>query len=247
MISMGFSAIMIAILGACTSPSTDTTTATSADTSGTTSSTSAEGNGTLQFSQEALAYEYAALEPHIDARTMEIHYTKHHMGYVNNANAALAEENNPYDTAEDLFSNISSYSSKLRNNAGGAWNHSFFWKSMRSPVSNNAPSGVLADAINDAFGSFDAFKEEFASAATSRFGSGWAWLVNDGGTLKIGSTPNQDNPLMDDVDLDGTPLLGVDVWEHAYYLHYQNLRGDYVSNWWNVVDWEFVASQYESQ
>lgn len=208
---------------------------------------SSSGSGTgspLTFEQEALPYDFAALEPHIDARTMEIHYDRHHTAYINNANAAVTEENIPYSTIEDFFGNISKLSTKARNNGGGAWNHSYFWKSMRAPVEDNAPTGALLDDINATFGSFEAFKEQFAAAGTSRFGSGWAWLVDDNGTLKIGSTPNQDNPLMDDSEIKGKPLLGLDVWEHAYYLKYQNLRGDYIGNWWNVVNWDFVAEQY---
>lgn len=205
------------------------------------------GSGTpLVFEQEPLPYDFAALEPHIDARTMEIHYTKHHAGYISNATEAMTEENISYSTFEEFFANVSKLSTKARNNGGGAWNHSFFWKSMRAPVENNAPTGALAEAIDRDFGSFEEFKTQFAAAGAGRFGSGWAWLVDDNGTLKIGSTPNQDNPLMDVSDFKGKPLLGIDVWEHAYYLHYQNKRGDYIANWWNVVNWDFVASQYES-
>ena len=216
--------------------------------SGCTSPTSSTGSSgdPLVFEQDALPYDFSALEPHIDARTMDIHYNKHHAGYVTNANAAVAEENISYSSFEEFFANISKLSTKARNNGGGAWNHTFFWKSMRAPVENNAPTGELADAINNTFGSFEEFKTQFAAAGAGRFGSGWAWLVNDNGTLKIGSTPNQDNPLMDVVDIKGTPLLGVDVWEHAYYLHYQNKRADYIENWWNIVNWEFVAEQFGS-
>lgn len=209
------------------------------------SSTSGSGTGSpLTFEQEPLPYDFAALEPHIDARTMEIHFDRHHTAYINNANAAVSEENIPYSTIEDFFANISKLSAKARNNGGGAWNHSFFWKSMRAPIENNAPTGALLEAINSSFGSFDEFKTQFAAAGSGRFGSGWAWLVDDNGTLKIGSTPNQDNPLMDDSEFKGKPLLGLDVWEHAYYLKYQNLRGDYIGNWWNVVNWDFVSEQY---
>ncbi len=197
----------------------------------------------LAFSQESLGYDYNALEPVIDARTMEIHYTKHHTAYITNANEAIAADNVTYATAEELFANIADVSAKIRNNAGGAWNHTFFWKSLRAPVDGNAPTGKLLEAINTAFGSVDQFKEQFAAAGAGRFGSGWAWLVSDNGTLKIGSTPNQDNPLMSDSEIKGTPLLGLDVWEHAYYLHYQNRRPDYIKNWWNVVNWDFVAEQ----
>lgn len=204
-----------------------------------------QGSGDpLVFEQEALPYEYNALEPFIDARTMEIHYSKHHTAYITNANDAIKEENIPYSDVNDFFANISKLSAKARNNGGGAWNHSFFWKSMRAPVENNAPSGDLLAAIESSFGSFDQFKEVFAAAGATRFGSGWAWLVKDGNTLKVGSTPNQDNPLMDISEIKGQPLLGIDVWEHAYYLHYQNKRGDYISNWWNLVNWDFVEEQF---
>ncbi|MGK6351402.1 superoxide dismutase [Parapedobacter sp. DT-150] len=203
----------------------------------------AQSDAPLAFSQEPLGYEYNALEPYIDARTMEIHYTKHHTTYITNVNEAIKAEEVAYTTPEELFTNIADVSAKVRNNAGGAWNHTFFWKSLRAPVDGNAPAGALLDAINGAFGSFDQFKEQFAAAGTGRFGSGWAWLVSDNGTLKIGSTPNQDNPLMGDAELKGTPLLGLDVWEHAYYLHYQNRRPEYITNWWNVVNWDFVAEQ----
>src|SRR5690554_4915145 len=181
------------------------------------SPSSGGGKGTgdiLVFEQEPLPYEFDALEPYIDARTMEIHYSRHHKAYVDNANAAITEENIPYTTVEDLFANISKLSAKARNNAGGAWNHSFFWKTMRAPVENNQPGEELLNALNAAFGSFEEFKTQFAAAGTGRFGSGWAWLIDDNGTLKIGSTPNQDNPLMDVSGIKGRPLLGIDVWEH---------------------------------
>ena len=193
----------------------------------------------LQFAQVKLPYGYAALEPNIDATTMDIHYNKHHAAYVKNANDAIAAESITYATEIDFFANTSKLSAKARNNGGGVWNHNFFWQVMKP--GSVAPTGKVADAINGSFGSFDKFKEEFAKAAMGRFGSGWAWLVNDGGKLKIGSTPNQDNPLMDVSDLKGTPLLALDVWEHAYYLKYQNKRNEYVANWWNVVNWDEVA------
>jgi Fe-Mn family superoxide dismutase len=195
----------------------------------------------LQFSQMALPYGYSALEPSIDAQTMEIHYTKHHAAYVKNVNDAIAAENISFATEGDFFSNTSKLSLKARNNGGGVWNHNFFWQVMKP--GSVAPIGKVGDAISGAFGSFDKFKEQFTQAAMTRFGSGWAWLVNDGGKLKIGSTPNQDNPLMDLSDLKGTPLLALDVWEHAYYLKYQNKRNEYVANWWNVVNWEEVAKR----
>jgi Fe-Mn family superoxide dismutase len=198
------------------------------------------------FEQEPLPYSYDALEPFIDARTMEIHYSKHHAAYVTNANDAIQEESISAGSVEEFFANISNYSTKARNNGGGAWNHSFFWKSMQAAKENNAPTGDLLAAIEASFGSFDEFKTAFAAAGASRFGSGWAWLVKDADGLKIGSTPNQDNPLMGDAEIKGTPLLGIDVWEHAYYLHYQNKRGEYIANWWNLVNWDFVAAQYAS-
>lgn len=195
----------------------------------------------LQFSQLALPYEKNALEPYIDALTMDIHYSKHHTAYIKNVNDAIVAENISYATEYDFFSNTSKLSAKARNNGGGAWNHNFFWMVMKP--GSTAPSGKVADAINGAFGSFEKFKEQFSQAAMTRFGSGWAWLVIDGGKLKIGSTPNQDNPLMDISELKGTPLLALDVWEHAYYLKYQNKRNEYVANWWNVVNWDEVAKR----
>lgn len=197
----------------------------------------------LQFSQVALPYAYNALEPYIDAQTMEIHYTKHHTAYIKNVNDAIAAEKISFGTEKDFFSNASKLSAKARNNGGGAWNHNFFWQVMK-PAAGSTPTGKVADAINGGFGSFDKFKEQFTQAATTRFGSGWAWLVSDNGKLKIGSTANQDNPLMNlPGELSGTPLLALDVWEHAYYLKYQNKRNEYIANWWNVVNWEEVAKR----
>ncbi len=195
----------------------------------------------FQFSQVQLPYAYGALEPSIDAQTMEIHYTKHHAAYIKNVNDAIAAEKIPYSTEKEFFDNASKLSDKARNNSGGAWNHNFFWQVMKP--GGGAPSGKIADAINAEFGAFDKFKETFTQAAMTRFGSGWAWLVSEGGKLKIGSTPNQDNPLMDSSKLKGTPLLGLDVWEHAYYLKYQNKRNEYVANWWNIVNWDEVAKR----
>ncbi|HEY9047864.1 MAG TPA: superoxide dismutase [Ohtaekwangia sp.] len=195
----------------------------------------------LQFSQVALPYAYAALEPSIDAMTMEIHYTKHHTAYIKNVNEAITADKVSFGTEKDFFANASKLSAKAKNNGGGAWNHNFFWQVMKP--GGGQPTGKIADAINGAFGSVDKFKEQFTQAAMTRFGSGWAWLVNDGGKLKIGSTPNQDNPLMDVSDLKGTPLLALDVWEHAYYLKYQNKRNEYVANWYNVINWDEVAKR----
>jgi Fe-Mn family superoxide dismutase len=207
--------------------------------------TKTESNGkdleAFQFSQVALPYSYSALEPHIDAETMEIHYTKHHTAYIKNVNDAIAAESISYNSEKDFFANTSKLSAKARNNAGGAWNHNFFWQVMKP--NGGAPTGKISEVINSTFGSFEKFKEQFGQAATTRFGSGWAWLVSDGGKLKIGSTANQDNPLMDNSDFKGTPLLALDVWEHAYYLKYQNKRNDYVTNWWNVVNWDEVAKR----
>src|SRR5688572_2184235 len=195
----------------------------------------------IQFSQISLPYAYNALEPYIDAQTMEIHYSKHHTAYVKNITDAIAAENITFTSEKDFFSNASKISAKARNNGGGVWNHNFFWMVMRP--SGSEPSGKILDAINSTFGSFDKFKEQFTQAAMGRFGSGWAWLVGDNGKLKIGSTPNQDNPLMDASDFKGTPLLALDVWEHAYYLKYQNKRAEYIANWWNVVNWDAVAKR----
>jgi Fe-Mn family superoxide dismutase len=196
----------------------------------------------LTFSQVKLPYDYKALEPHIDAMTMEIHYTKHHTAYIKNVNDAIAADKINYATEKEFFANASKLSPKAKNNGGGAWNHNFFWEVMK-PNGGGAPAGKVADAINGAFGSFDKFKDQFSTAGKDRFGSGWAWLVNDNGKLKVGSTANQDNPLMDSSDLKGTPLLALDVWEHAYYLKYQNKRPDYIAAWWNVINWEEVAKR----
>jgi Fe-Mn family superoxide dismutase len=194
----------------------------------------------LTFSQVPLSYSYEALEPSIDAMTMDIHYNKHHAAYIKNVNDAIAAENITAATVSEFFASTSKLSAKARNNGGGAWNHNFFWQVMK-PQGGGAPTGKVADAILASFGSFDKFKELFTQAAMTRFGSGWAWLVKADGKLLIGSTPNQDNPLMDVSDLKGTPLLALDVWEHAYYLKYQNKRNEYIANWWNVVNWDEVA------
>lgn len=195
----------------------------------------------LSFVQDKLSYSFGDLEPAIDALTMEIHYTRHHMIYVKSANEALSTENISYTSPVDLFANISNHSPRIRNNAGGAWNHNFFWESMTPKI--NELSGKLQDAINGTFGSSEKLKEQFNKTATMHFGSGWVWLIENKGKLEIISTPNQDNPLMDLADIKGKPLLGLDVWEHAYYLKYQNRRADYLTNWWNVVNWEKVAER----
>jgi Fe-Mn family superoxide dismutase len=202
----------------------------------------AEATSTFLFTQVALPYSYQALEPNIDAMTMDIHYNKHHAAYIKNINDAIAAENISYATEMEFFTNASKLSSKARNNSGGVWNHNFFWQIMK-PNSGGVPAGKAGDTITAAFGSFDKFKEQFTQAAMTRFGSGWAWLVNDNGKLKIGSTPNQDNPMMDVSELKGTPLLGLDVWEHAYYLKYQNKRNEYLANWWNTINWDEVAKR----
>jgi Fe-Mn family superoxide dismutase len=199
----------------------------------------------MAFELPKLDYAYNALEPHIDARTMEIHHTKHHQAYITNVNAAITGTNLEGKTIETILSEISKAPVAVRNNGGGYYNHSLFWK-MMSPNGGGKPSGDLADAITKAFGSFDSFKEEFAKAAATRFGSGWAWLVKTKEGLKVSSTPNQDNPLMDLADVKGLPILGIDVWEHAYYLNYQNRRPDYIAAFWNVVNWNEVALRFKS-
>ena len=199
------------------------------------------------FTQQPLPYNYLALEPVIDAMTMEIHYTKHASAYAKNlADACTAEKVATNSTSlEDLLHNISKYSAKMRNNGGGHYNHELFWQCMK-PGAATKPEGKLAAAIDHSFGSFVAFKTQFTDAGKNRFGSGWAWLVLTADKkLAVGSTPNQDNPLMDISDLKGTPLLGLDVWEHAYYLRYQNKRPDYIANWWNIVNWAFVQKRFE--
>ncbi|MFZ9663043.1 MAG: superoxide dismutase [Bacteroidetes bacterium] len=197
------------------------------------------------FELPALPYAHNALEPHIDEKTMEIHHGKHHQAYVNNLNNAV--KGNPAEgvSLNDLIHNISKYSPAIRNNGGGHWNHSFFWGIM-GPNAGGQPTGALMDAIVASFGSFDAMKEQFNSAATTRFGSGWAWLIVHDHKLAITSTPNQDNPLMDIAEVKGTPILGLDVWEHAYYLHYQNRRPDYIGAFWNVVNWSAVNAHFEA-
>ncbi|MDA0931482.1 MAG: superoxide dismutase [Bacteroidetes bacterium] len=198
----------------------------------------------MPFELAPLPYASNALEPHIDAKTMEIHHGKHHAAYTSNLNAAVQGTAMENESIETILSKISSASAAVRNNGGGFYNHNLFWNCM-APGKGGQPSGKLAQAIQAAFGSFDTFKEEFSNAAKTRFGSGWAWLIVHDGKLVVCSSPNQDNPLMDDAPVKGTPILGLDVWEHAYYLNYQNRRPDYVSAFWNVVNWDFVAEQYE--
>jgi Fe-Mn family superoxide dismutase len=201
------------------------------------------------YTQTPLPYNYNALEPSIDALTMEIHYTKHAAAYAKNLGEACTAENVNTQTTplETVLASMSKYSTKMRNNAGGHYNHELFWKIMTLQPSTSAPSGGLSDLIARDFNSLDAFKSQFNDAAKTRFGSGWAWLVytNDK-KLVIGSTPNQDNPLMDMSDLKGFPVLGLDVWEHAYYLKYQNKRPDYITAWWNVVNWNFIEQRFEA-
>ncbi len=202
------------------------------------------------YDQQPLPYGYNALENVIDALTMEIHYTKHAAGYAKNLKeAATAEQVDMQQPLEDLLPRISKYSTKMRNNAGGHYNHEMFWQCMQPKSTDNKPTGKLLEAIEKQFGSFAGFKSQFTEAAKSRFGSGWAWLYRDAaGTLKTGSTANQDNPLMDVTGLEhkGFPLLCLDVWEHAYYLKYQNKRADYIDNWWNLVNWNYVQKRFEA-
>jgi len=198
----------------------------------------------MAFELPALAYATDALEPHIDKMTMEIHHGKHHQAYVDNVNKALAGTDGANLKIEDLMKNISKFPMAVRNNGGGHFNHTLYW-SVMSPNGGGAPSGDLANAINAAFGSFEEFKKKFAEAGMTRFGSGWSWLsVSSEGKLQVSSTPNQDNPLMDIAEVKGTPILGMDVWEHAYYLKYQNKRADYVAAFMNVVNWDAVSERY---
>jgi Fe-Mn family superoxide dismutase len=196
----------------------------------------------MAFTLPPLPYAHDALEPHFDTLTMQIHHGKHHQAYVDNLNKALAGTEHETKNIEQLVAQAGSISMAVRNNGGGHWNHTFFWESL-APNGGGVPTGTLADALNSAFGSFDAFKEKFALAGMTRFGSGWAWLILKDGKLEICSTPNQDNPLMDIAEVKGSPILGVDVWEHAYYLKYQNRRADYLAAFWNVVNWSKVADR----
>jgi Fe-Mn family superoxide dismutase len=197
----------------------------------------------MAFTLPALPYAHDALEPHIDALTMQIHHGKHHQAYVDNLNKAIAGTPNENKSLEELVKSAGAISPAVRNNGGGHWNHSFFWE-LLAPNAGGQPSGALADAINDVFGSFDSFKEKVNTAGATRFGSGWAWLIINNGTLQVTSTPNQDNPLMDVAEVKGTPILGIDVWEHAYYLKYQNRRPEYLTNIWNVINWNKVAENF---
>ncbi|HNR18817.1 MAG TPA: superoxide dismutase [Bacteroidia bacterium] len=199
----------------------------------------------MAFTLPNLPYAVSALEPHIDAKTMEIHHGKHHQAYVTNLNNAIAGTDAEKLNIEDICKNISKFPAAVRNNGGGHYNHSLFWEIL-GPNKGGDPTGELADAINSVFGNFTEFKTKFAAAGTTRFGSGWAWLIkNASGKLEICSTPNQDNPLMDIAEVKGTPILGLDVWEHAYYLNYQNRRPDYITAFWNVVNWDEVARRYK--
>lgn len=199
----------------------------------------------MAFELPKLPYDYNALEPHIDARTMEIHHSKHHQAYVTNLNNAIAGTDAEKMSIEDICRNISKYPMAVRNNGGGHFNHSLFWTVM-GKGKGGAPTGAVGDAINAAFGNFDTFKTQFANAGATRFGSGWAWLiVGADKKLAICSTPNQDNPLMDVAEVKGTPILGLDVWEHAYYLNYQNRRPDYIGAFWNVINWDEVARRLQ--
>ncbi len=200
----------------------------------------------MAFELPKLPYAYDALEPHIDARTMEIHHSKHHQGYTNNLNNAIAGTDLEGKSIEDILAGLDMSNGAVRNNGGGFYNHRLFWEVM-SPNGGGEPTGELATAINDAFGSFESFKDAFSKAAATQFGSGWAWLcVHAGGKVSVCSTPNQDNPLMEEVNCDGHPVLGLDVWEHAYYLNYQNRRPDYINAFFNVINWAEVSKRYAS-
>lgn len=198
----------------------------------------------MAHSLPALNYAFDALEPHIDAQTMEIHHDKHHNAYVTKLNEAIAGTDAEDKSLEELMANISNYSGAVRNNGGGHYNHTLFWDILGP--NGGEPTGDLLNAINDAFGSVDAMKEKVNAAGATRFGSGWAWVIVKDGKLEVCSTPNQDNPLMDIAEVKGTPILGIDVWEHAYYLKYQNKRPDYLGAVWNVINWDAVAARYNA-
>jgi len=197
----------------------------------------------MAFKLPDLSYDYNALEPYIDARTMEIHHSKHHSAYTNNLNAAVSGIEMENLSIESLLKDVSKYPVAVRNNGGGFYNHNLFWKFM-SPNGGGQPTGELLEAINKSFGSFEEFRKQFSTAAATRFGSGWAWLVKTGSGLLVTSTPNQDNPLMDLTEIKGTPILNIDVWEHAYYLKYQNRRPEYIEAFWNVINWDYVAERF---
>ena len=199
----------------------------------------------MAFELPKLPYAYNALEPHIDPKTMEIHHTKHHQAYITNLNNAIAGSDAEKLSIEDICKNISKYPMPVRNNGGGHYNHSLFWTIM-APNAGGEPKGDIATAINTAFGSFAEFKTQFANAGATRFGSGWAWLIVKDGKLAVSSTPNQDNPLMDVAEVKGTPILGMDVWEHAYYLNYQNRRPDYITAFFNVINWDEVSKRLKA-
>jgi Fe-Mn family superoxide dismutase len=198
----------------------------------------------MAFELAKLGYDYTALEPHIDARTMEIHHTKHHAGYTNNLNAAVDGTALAGKSIEEILKGVSGQSAAVRNNGGGFYNHNLYWEVI-APGGAPAPEGVLLDAVKDSFETIENFQKSFAQAAVTRFGSGWAWLVLQNNKLVISSTPNQDNPLMDVAEVQGTPILGIDVWEHAYYLNYQNRRPDYVNAFWNLINWDEVARRFK--
>ncbi len=198
----------------------------------------------MTFKLPELGYDYAALEPHIDARTMEIHHTKHHAGYTNNLNNAIASTALEGKSIEEILKGVSAHSMAVRNNGGGFYNHNLYWNVI-APGGSPKPEGVLLDAINESFGTLENFREAFVQAAVTRFGSGWAWLIFQNNKLVVSSTPNQDNPLMDVAEIQGTPILGIDVWEHAYYLKYQNRRPDYVNAFWNLINWDEVAKRFK--
>ena len=198
----------------------------------------------MAFELPKLKYSYDSLEPHIDSKTMEIHHGKHHAGYTNNLNNAISGSELENHSIEEILKNLNMENSALRNNAGGYYNHNLFWDIL-SPSGGGKPNGKLLESINNGFESFENFKEEFSKAAATRFGSGWAWLcVHENGTLKVCSTANQDNPLMPGIGFDGFPILGIDVWEHAYYLNYQNRRPDYINAFFNIINWEKVNEKY---